>query len=694
MKKIFVLLTAMVLSLSFANAQVLLEDEGGVAKFPYSPKTLELNDSKAKAAKSAMNKADLQPGERIMGFYDTDDLPSSIWADGAYKGFYYYNDDDYYASNLFTEDVLENFLRAKITKIRFALANDVVTVYSAFICEFDNNLESVIGMNPIAQVDLTTGFFPLQGWNTVELPEPVEIKPDKWYAIGFEYKQEHDSWAQASYPLVTDDQLETEYSSPYGFFIYAAMMSAYGLDWYYWEHEGQLCVQAICVSDDFGDDDIGLRNLTMDKYVTGTDEGINYSFQMRSYGNVLPDSYKLQVEIDGEVVDVLDTPIQLTASYQTYEGVAPLPENINTSVATHTLKVSVIEINGDYPDYGTSDDVLEGTFLYYAETVERQMHLIENYTSIYCGYCPLGHSLIEKMQTAHPGKYSWVCMHGPIMGTDPYILSNEYYLESFFDVTSIGYPVALFSRMYLENPSADLTINYYDMLPIPVAYESVYQDAAAGGIDLAIDAAYESVPAFLPVDIEANFDWNTYNLSITVSGDGASVAKEILGENVLNVYLTEDNIKGQQEDYYQGEDADGYFIDYTHNNVLRMFVTPYYGADINWTSNSSYSNTYNVTLDRSWQPTQMKIVAFISGRILNVSGANTSWGNNMEAYVNNCNEVYLNETTAIKAAVADTDENAHEVARYSVDGTQISSPVKGVNLVKMSDGSVKKVVVK
>ena len=35
-----------------------------------------------------------------------------------------------------------------------------------------------------------------------------------------------------------------------------------------------------------------------------------------------------------------------------------------------------------------------------------------------------------------------------------------------------------------------------------------------------------------------------------------------------------------------------------------------------------------------------------------------------------------------------------EVARYDINGRLLSSPIKGVNIVKMSDGSVKKVVVK
>ena len=40
-----------------------------------------------------------------------------------------------------------------------------------------------------------------------------------------------------------------------------------------------------------------------------------------------------------------------------------------------------------------------------------------------------------------------------------------------------------------------------------------------------------------------------------------------------------------------------------------------------------------------------------------------------------------------------TSTNVEEVSRYSVNGQRLSAPTKGLNIVKYSDGSVKKVVV-
>ena len=52
----------------------------------------------------------------------------------------------------------------------------------------------------------------------------------------------------------------------------------------------------------------------------------------------------------------------------------------------------------------------------------------------------------------------------------------------------------------------------------------------------------------------------------------------------------------------------------------------------------------------------------------------------------------MKSSTAI-SSVEDSAE-VREVARYSVDGKRISKPQTGVNVVRFSDGTVKKVVVK
>ena len=56
--------------------------------------------------------------------------------------------------------------------------------------------------------------------------------------------------------------------------------------------------------------------------------------------------------------------------------------------------------------------------------------------------------------------------------------------------------------------------------------------------------------------------------------------------------------------------------------------------------------------------------------------------------------VFSLKSSATAITSTQTTANRHEVARFTVDGRRINKPQQGVNIVRYSDGTVKKVVVK
>ena len=62
-------------------------------------------------------------------------------------------------------------------------------------------------------------------------------------------------------------------------------------------------------------------------------------------------------------------------------------------------------------------------------------------------------------------------------------------------------------------------------------------------------------------------------------------------------------------------------------------------------------------------------------------------------HVINSNFMSFEHETAIEGVETD-DENIIETARYTVDGCRIDSPQKGINIIKYSDGSIRKVIIK
>lgn len=142
------------------------------------------------------------------------------------------------------------------------------------------------------------------------------------------------------------------------------------------------------------------------------------------------------------------------------------------------------------------------------------------------------------------------------------------------------------------------------------------------------------------------------------------------------MFLTEDGIKAAQT---------GGSRDAIHNHVTRKALSDIFGGAINWDGNT-YSNKYTITLDSSWKPENMHVVAFINRPVKT---------NIDDVYVNNAEICKVGEsiTAGIEAPITDKGTGV-EVERYTVDGRKISKPVKGLNIVKMSDGRTIKVIVK
>ncbi len=669
MKKLFTLIAAAALSLSAASAQgqgpVTVRD--ALRENPSMAPTSPL----AQGASRARRELDLKTGEHIMGYYTTDDLPSTSYGLVENPG------TGYRAATVFETQVTRKFVGGRMTGFRYAIA-DETPIYGHFVCEVEPDYNLLDGYDPLVEVIYDEPVVNI-GWNEVTLDEPIEIKADKYYVIGYIYDQTY-----GNYPLLTDLELETDYSSKYGYFVYGDVSSKYGLDWYYYEF-GQLCIQAVVEGGNFGDYDVSITKGSTDKYAQAGGE-IGFSMRICNYGLKDIDSYALNVEIDGEIVATLDTPIGLTGSYQTLEGSVALPSGMSGGTDVHSIKVYVDMINGEKPTEYTDDDSFEGTFRVYTEAVERNYHLIEQFTSVYCGWCPSGGQVLQKLIDGNPGKYAWVALHGSMMGADPYILSGESDIEYFLDATSVGYPSAAFNRLRLNDN--DLNPNGY--MSIGTGYTGSTQDIAAMLIDDAVDAAYSSLPAFLAVDIETDYDEGTRALNITVSGNGVEFARDILAGNVLTVYLVEDGLVGFQEDY-----VDGNTQEYVHNNVLRRFVSAYYGDDIKWDGDTSYSNSYRLTLDGDWDPANMRVVAFVSGPLAEWVGGTGYFADKDGAYVNNCNmKDILPEGEAGIRDAGIPGEAPGETARYAIDGRRISTPARGLNIIRMSDGSVRKALSK
>ena len=168
--------------------------------------------------------------------------------------------------------------------------------------------------------------------------------------------------------------------------------------------------------------------------------------------------------------------------------------------------------------------------------------LIENYTAVWCGYCPRIHdAIINAINTDTENRIIPMAIHG---SSDPYYFSSIGTLAAQFDVA--GYPTAIIDRQY--------------SWPYPEVY---------GGLDEALN--------------------NNSALGIAISSEisGSNIIADVkikFGNDFTNslkviVCLLEDNLIEDQVNYYDDGRGDP-IIDYVHNNVLRKFGTDLFGEEI------------------------------------------------------------------------------------------------------------------
>lgn len=660
MKKTLLSLFALLLLVTVANAQQrIVKDQMSSVKLSRGNAALVMPSKKANVP---VSKIALDNDERIMGFYDTDELPDGV---GDPKGGIGVpkSPGTYKACVILTDEEIGNFVGGEITKMRFAVTTSVgASCVYIHPCMQEGNSISI--GEPIAQQEVAST---KAGWNEVTLDTPVKIEEGMYYMLAYDYNQN-----STDYPLLCDGGI-ADYMSSLGFIIYGDLGDGEG---FYDQSSGgfgNLCIQAVVKGGNFVDTDMSVKSLSLPQFVNVGDK-LSLSFKVKNTGNTMASSYTLSVAIDGSVVKTLETPVALTGMSQNVAVDLDLSDDMAAGV--HTVTVAVDKINGVAPTENTADDKVEGTFVFVKETLQRQMTLIEQFTSTACPYCPYGHPIIEALKELR-SDLAVAVLHNNYPGTS---LLGTTETDQLSQILCQGYmnPSAAFNRFYID----DASLNQLRRLVLSLSYNPNYATQVAQMFSQdVIDKSIEEAPAFATVDIAQSYDPDTRELEITVSGDAVDGIEALLPNAALTVYVTEDNIVARQ-----AQPTGGYDQSYVHNDVVRDIVSNIYGDALTFDGNK-YSNTYTVTLNSTWKAENMSIVAFVSNDVSQATDIRDLW-------VTNANKVKLDVPSGIENAVVSNNETAVEVARYALDGTQLSQPTKGVNIVKMSDGTTKKVIVK
>lgn len=690
MNRILLSLCALMLSASAANAQQLLSSSVQVSKrnvVTAKAGNIQLRDLTAPVqvkANKSLAPQKLNANQKSVGLDGSGSMvtavgvPDIVAQGGTVKG----------AFNVMDASLLARFAGGKIVGMRYLIGAELgssakVQLYN---CDKEGKPELFAekeAAQKVSTYDSKTKTYK-EEWNEVYFDKALNVSDVvTGLFVGYTYKQKTTKsggqYTEACYPLAAGQGSGTvavHGDLGKGTAFYA--LNTGGL---------VLCIQVIVEKDGGFADDLGMVGVATTPMLRPTDK-LPFQFYVKNYGSSECKAASFDITIDKQVVANLTIPEGATIGGETTGFNASLDlSEYGIENGTHLLGVQVKTVNGEAASGYTDDDVAATQFRTYTETASRQYNLLEHFTSSTCTYCPKGYDMLRALQKQRDD-VAWVAIHGTMdeSNPDPYEIADA--TQTILAYSIGGYPQANLNRFPVTNDGT---------LAVTIATDD--PEGMATSIGNVFDQIDEIVPSQVKLDIEANFTpgktpkLNPGTLKVTVKGKGVKGAGKILEDAVLGLYITENGcVSGQLN---QGK----WITKYKHENVLRVIGTEKpYGDPITW-DGDNFEKTYEIEIPKGTydysQGNTLNAVAFVSlPFLIEYNGKLYKNGDLNNVWVNQCQFLQIAEgaSTAIKGV--ETSENATVVARYAADGSQISAPVKGINILKMSDGTTRKVVVK
>ena len=226
--------------------------------------------------------------------------------------------------------------------------------------------------------------------------------------------------------------------------------------------------------------------------------------------------------------------------------------------------------------------------------VENKKVILEEYTGIYCTYCPDGHAIAQALKDQYPNDVFLINIHtggyANPQGSDPDFRTDfGAALDAQASVT--GYPSGSVNRQYFS----DLSMGGGTAMG-----RGQWNEAASRVLDQS---------SYVNVGVEASI--NVQNNELTVHVEGYYTGDSPQSTNYLNIALMQNNTLGTQT-------GGGMGSDYNHMHRLVHMLTGQWGEVISTTSTGSFIDetfTYTIPADYNGigvELSELEVVAFIS----------------------------------------------------------------------------------
>lgn len=257
--------------------------------------------------------------------------------------------------------------------------------------------------------------------------------------------------------------------------------------------------------------------------------------------------------------------------------------------------------------------------------------IVEDFTGLWCGWCPLGKTVVEHLESTFGNAVIDIGMHD-------YDSLESNYSRSIDSINNYGYPGGLVDRAVYQN-------KFFRAIGA-VDYSGTDLDAAVN--------ARLAVPSPLSLQITSIYTSSTRLASITLS---ANFVANTSGNMRINCILVEDSIltNDSQSNYMDADPLSPWYNQgdpiyfYVQRNTARINLSATAWGDKNCiptsvNSGASYSKNYNYVIPTGWNANHIKIVGFVSKWGSSTSSASAAADTN-SIYILNANEAALGQST-------------------------------------------------
>lgn len=574
--------------------------------------------------------------QRWLGYYNSDALTETHKGMGL---------PDYPGENkvaiCLSEEILKPYVGKNIVGMRFGLTEEIGNSSVSLFKQGGSAPGEVC-----RTADVQNGAV---GWNEVKFDEPYTIQAGEVLYAGYSYTQLSNKKDYKSFPFsAVEEGLENQ-----SLWVYCKIGNNAG--WNEFGMGGANMSIQVLVEGDFAEYAVLPEDFGTLKGAKNKDLAVAVKFMNNSKEAVSSLGYVVSVDgVAGSEQSVDVSPAVGVGAYGTFKASVPCGNTEGLKV----VKIEVTKVNGH--KNGASSTVANGKISIADKMYERNV-CIEEFTTEKCGNCPrVAGFLHTYLEEADPTRVFAVCHHAGFY-TDWLTKACDNKLLYLFNDGGSSYAPAM---MFNREPAFDsqYAAGQKDNVTIP---------NSAAEIKAIANSFLDETMADAKLDMTLTYDEGESKVIIVVTGE--SNKGYDTESALLTVYLTEDNVKAKNQ-----SGASKFY----HQHVIRDYNSNW-GDPLTWNDNK-FSATYEFDVDEAWKKDDLKVVAF-----LNKHNTKNRLDNRIE---NVTGKDLIEKPTAIESV--GSADNAVEVARYNAAGQRINGKQKGLNIVKLSNGTTLKVVVK